>query len=229
MGYDVGQFKELYMKSFLVIGMGRFGSSVATELYLLKNEVLVVDKHEEKVTPLLNQVTNVIIGDTKDEAVLRSLGISNFDGVIIAIANAIEDSVLTAIMLKEMGAKMIVGKAQNEWHAKILTQIGVDKIIRPEFDIGKRLAHSLVQINIIDLLELKPYYSIVELHTPAHWINKSIANIDIKKKYEVILLAIYNLQTEQLNLSLSVETILHEGDILILWGKKHNFAKIDLL
>ena len=217
------------MRAFLVIGMGRFGSSVATELYQMKNDVLVVDKHEEKVTNIVNQVTNVIIGDTKDEAVLSSLGIPNFDCVIVAMANSIEDSVLTSIMLKEMRAKMVVCKAQNEWHAKILTQLGIDKIIRPEYDMGKRVAHSLVQNNIIDHLELSPDYSILELHTPPRWINKSIGTNDLRKKYGITVLAIRNAKTDDLNFSLNAETMLYENDVLTLIGPKENLDKINIL
>ena len=217
------------MKSFLIIGMGRFGSSVATELYQMKNDVLVVDKYEDKVTSIINQVTNVIIGDTKDEAVLRSLDIKNYDCVIVAIANAIEDSVLTTIMLKEMGAKMIVCKAQNEWHAKILSQLGVDKVIRPEYDTGKRVAHSLVQKNIIDLLELSPDYSLLELHTPSHWINKSVGEIDMRKKYGITLISVRSAKTEELNLSINPDTILYEEDALTIIGPKENMDKINVL
>ncbi|MCL1882191.1 MAG: TrkA family potassium uptake protein, partial [Defluviitaleaceae bacterium] len=124
-------------KSYLVIGMGRFGKSIATELYSMKHEVMVIDEHEKDVTPIMNGVTDSVIGDAKDEAVLRSLGIQNFDCVIIAIAKQ-EDSILINMMVKEMGAKSIISKAQNELHAKILSLIGVDRIVRPEYEMGKQ-------------------------------------------------------------------------------------------
>ena len=114
------------MASFLVIGMGRFGRSIATELYQMKHDVLIIDELEENISDIVDQVTDAIIGDAKDEAVLRSLDIYSFDSVIVAMAGNIEDSVLTTIMLKEMGAKMLVCKARNEWHMKILTQIGAE-------------------------------------------------------------------------------------------------------
>jgi len=217
------------MGTYLVIGVGRFGSAVATELYLMNHDVLVVDKNEERVTGITNQVTNIVIGDSKDEAVLRSLGIHNFDCVVVAIASALEDSVLTTIMLKEMEAKMLVCKAQNEWHAKILSQLGADKVIRPEYDTGKRVAHSLVQENIIDYLELSPDYSILELHTPAHWVNKTIGAIDLRKKYGIKVFAIRSAKTDKLTLSLDAQTLLYEGDILTLVGPKQNLDKINAL
>ena len=132
-------------KSYLVIGMGRFGKSIATELYSMKHEVMVIDEHEKDVTPIMNGVTDSVIGDAKDEAVLRSLGIQNFDCVIIAIAKQ-EDSILINMMVKEMGAKSIISKAQNELHAKILSLIGVDRIVRPEYEMGKQIAHSMEKL-----------------------------------------------------------------------------------
>lgn len=130
------------MKSYLVIGMGRFGSAIATELYNMKREVMVIDEHEKDITPIMNKVTDAVVGDAKDEAVLRSLGIPNFDCVIVAIAQP-EDSILISMMLKEMGAKTMICKAQSELHAKILSLIGVDRIVRPEHDMGNQIAHSL--------------------------------------------------------------------------------------
>lgn len=130
------------MKAYLVIGMGRFGSALATELYKMNNEVLVIDEHEKDLTPVVDKVTNAIMGDAKDEAVLHSLGIKNFDCVIVAIARQ-EDSILISMLVKELGAKSVICKAQNELHAKILSLIGVDRIVRPEYDMGKQIAHSL--------------------------------------------------------------------------------------
>ena len=132
-------------KSYLVIGMGRFGKSIATELYSMKHEVMIIDEHEKDVALVMNDVTQAVIGDAKDQAVLRSLGIENFDCVIIAIAKQ-EDSILINMMVKEMGAKSIISKAQNELHAKILSLIGVDRIVRPEHEMGKQIAHSMDDI-----------------------------------------------------------------------------------
>ena len=129
-------------KSYLVIGMGRFGKAIATELYSMKHEVMVIDEDEQDITPVINNVTDSVIGDAKDEAVLRSLGIQNFDCVIIAIAKQ-EDSILINMMVKEMGAKTIISKAQNELHAKILSLIGVDRIVRPEYEMGRQIARSM--------------------------------------------------------------------------------------
>ena len=217
------------MKSYLVIGMGRFGSSVAVELYQRKNDVLVVDAHEENVVGLVDLVSDVIIGDAKDETVLRSLDIDSFDCVIVAMAGTVEDSVLTTIMLKEMGAKMIVCKAQNERHANILTRLGADKIIHPESDMGKRVAQLLTRKNIIDYLELSPKYSLMEITTPAKWVNKSIVDNNLRKKYGITVIAIHNTATEKMQFSPSGDVMLRHADVLTVIGLKEDILKIRAL
>lgn len=130
------------MKSYLVIGMGHFGSSIAQELYNLKNDVLALDEHEKDISHVVDNVTDAVIGDAKDEAVLKSLGIHNFDCVIVAIAKQ-EDSILINMLVKEMGARYIISKASNELHARILNIIGVDRVVRPEYEMGLHIARSL--------------------------------------------------------------------------------------
>jgi trk system potassium uptake protein TrkA len=217
------------MGSYLVIGAGRFGSSVATELYQMKHDVLVIDDHEDSAATIANQVTEVIIGDTKDESVLRSLDIYSFDCVIVAIAGTIEVSVLATMILKELGAKMIVCKAQNELHAKILKQLGADRIIRPEHDMGKRVARSLVRRNTIDYLELSPDYSIMEMLTPMQWAEKSLANNNLRRKYGITIIAVRHGETGKMSFSLSADAVVHEGDVLTVIGTKKELDAISAL
>ena len=132
-------------KSYLIIGMGRFGSAIATELCQIKHEVMVVDENEERVAAIAHQVTEALVGDAKDEAVLRALGVNNFDATIVSIANKLKDSILITMMLKEMGAKHLICKAQSELHEKILYKIGADKVIRPEYEMGRQTAHLMEQ------------------------------------------------------------------------------------
>ncbi|MCL1997216.1 MAG: TrkA family potassium uptake protein [Turicibacter sp.] len=217
------------MKSFLVIGMGQFGSSVAKELYLMKHDVLVVDSHEEKIAPYMNNVTNAIIGDTTDEAVLRSLGVQNFDCVVVGISQDIQNSIWTLMILKELDAKMIVCKARDERHAKILSQLGADKVIRPEFDMGIRIAHSLAQKNVIDFLEISVDHSVVEISIPAEWVGKSILKIHLRKKYGITVICIRNGDTGAINFSPEAETVLSKNDIITVIGRKKNLNKIQAL
>lgn len=217
------------MDSFLVIGAGRFGSSVAIELYKMKHEVLAIDKNEERITDIVDKVTNAIIGDVRDEAVLRSLGVQNFDCVIVAIASALESSILTTMMLKEMAAKFIVCKAQNERHANILYRIGADKVIRPELDMGKRVAFSLVHKNVIDFLEVSPEHSVMEIATPKQWIGKSILKNDLRRKYGITIIAIQNKSTGKVNFSPDAEAVLYEDDIVTIIGKKKSLEAARIL
>ncbi|MCL2059440.1 MAG: TrkA family potassium uptake protein [Oscillospiraceae bacterium] len=214
------------MGSFLVIGMGRFGRSVATELFQMRHDVLAVDEREENISGIVDQVTDVIIGDAKDEAVLRSLEVQNFDCVVVAMAGVVEDSVLTTIMLKEMGAKQIVCKSQNEWHAKILSQLGADRVVRPEWDMGKRVAHSLAKKNIVDYLEISPEYGVIEMITPAHWADKSIVDSSLRRKYGITVIAIRDAKTAKVKFSPQAETVLGRDDILTIIGAKKDLDRI---
>ena len=217
------------MGSYLVIGMGRFGSAVATELYRRKHDVLIIDEQEENVSEIVDQVTDVIIGDARDEAVLRSLDVDSFDAVIVAMASVIEDSVLTTIMLKEMGAKLIICKANNEWHAKILTQLGADRIIHPESDMGRRVAQSLARQNIIDHLDISPEYGIVEMVAPKAWIGKSIVKNDLRRKYGITVVAIRSGISGMVDFSPSADRELHEGDILTIIGSERDLDKVSAI
>ena len=217
------------MSSFLVIGMGRFGRAVATELYRMKHGVLVIDAREEHVSGIIHQVTDVIIGDAKDEAVLRSLDIYSFDSVIVTMGSDIESSVLTTIMLKEMGAKMLVCKAQNEWHAKILAQLGADRVINPESDMGKRVAHSLTRRNMNDYLEISPDYGVMEIVTPSNWVDKTISKSNLRRKYDITVMAIRDSKSGEVVFSPSADAVLREGDALTVIGSKQALDAISVL
>jgi len=217
------------MGSYLVIGAGSFGSSVATELYKMKHDVLVIEEKENNVAGIVDQVTEVVIGDAKEETVLRSLDIYSFDCVIIAISGSIEDSIVPTIMLKDMGAKMIVCKAQNEWHAKVLTQLGADKIVRPESDMGKRVAHSLARRNIIDSLVLSPDHSIIEITTPKQWVGKSLAHNNLRRKHEITIIAIRSAENDKMAFHINADTVLQEGDVLTVIGTNKDLDTISAL
>lgn len=217
------------MGSFLVIGIGRFGRSIATELYRMNHDVLVLDENEEGVAEIVTQVTNVIIGDAKDEAVIRSLGVHNFDCAVVAMAGDIEDSILTTMMLKEMGAKNIVCKAQNERHAKILTLIGADSIITPEHDMGIRTAHNLAHQNFIDYLEISPEYGVMEITTPEHWADKSIVKNNLRRKYGITVIAIRDAKTKIIKFSPNADIVLKKDDILTVLGSKQDLVDISKL
>ena len=147
------------MKQYVVIGCGRFGSSVAKTLYELGNDVLAIDRNEEIVQEIYEYVTHAVQADVMDENVLKELGIRNFDVVIVSIGSDLEASILATLIAKELGVKVVIAKAQSELHGKVLSKIGADKVIFPERDMGVRVGHNLVSSNILDFIELSPDFS----------------------------------------------------------------------
>ncbi|MCK9478744.1 MAG: TrkA family potassium uptake protein [Firmicutes bacterium] len=204
------------MKSFAVIGAGRFGRAVATTLYNLGCEVLVIDKNEQVVQNIADDVTHAVAVKTLDEATLKSLGIRNFDAAIVAIGDELESSMLVSLMLKELGVKYIISKAQGELHAKLLTKIGIDKVILPERDIGERVANQLVNTNIIDFIELSPQYSIAELTPPPQWVGKTLIKLDLRAKHKINVIAIIN--KGGVNINPDAEYIIKKDDQLAVVG-----------
>ena len=153
-------------KQFAVIGLGRFGVSVARTLFKGGYEVLAIDSNEERVQKISSEVTHVVQADTTDENALKALGIRNFDVVVVAIGEDVQANVLTTLLLKELGVNYIVAKAKNELHGKMLEKIGADRVVYPERDMGQRVAHNLVSTNVLDYIELSPDLSLVEVTTP---------------------------------------------------------------
>ena len=217
------------MGSFLVIGMGRFGTAVAFELYRLKHDVLAVDKHDDIVATVVNHVTDVVIGDAKDETVLQSLGVQDFDCVVVAMSDIIEDSILITMTLKELGAKLVVCKAKNERHTKILSRIGADRIIHPELDTGKDLANTLARRNILDFLEISPEYGAMEMIAPKIWVDKSILKNNLRQKYGISIMAIRDPKTDEINFLPNANVILRKGDVLTMIGHKKDLDAISVL
>ena len=162
---------KMSKKQFLIIGLGRFGSSIAKTIYELGHDVLAIDKDEEKVQEISDYVTHAVQMDSTDESILKTLGVTNFDVAVVTIGSNLQDSVMATLILKELGVKYIIAKANNELHAKVLTKIGADKVVLPERDMGTRVAHNLVSSNILDYIELSEEYSILEIEAIKEWFN----------------------------------------------------------
>lgn len=203
-------------KEFVVIGLGRFGGSICKELTKLGMDVLAIDKNEELVNEYLNMVTHAVVGDSTDETVLKSLGIRNFDHVIVAIGNDIQASILTTLILKELGVKKVTTKALNDYHAKVLQKIGADQVIHPERDMGKRIAHNLVSSNVLDYLELSDEYSLVEISANEAISGETILDLDIRARYGINIVAIK--RKNEIIVSPQATEVIHLGDILIVIG-----------
>jgi len=213
------------MKQFAIIGCGRFGSSIAKTLYNLGHEVLAIDKDEELVQEISDSVTHAVQADVMDENVMRELGIRNFDVVIISIGSNLEASIFATLISKELGVKSIIAKAQNELHGKVLKQIGADKVVFPERDMGVRVAHNLVSTNILDFIELSPDYSIVEITAVSEWENKTLKELKLPTKYGLNVMAIK--REEYINISPYADDEILKEDILVVIGNTKDIEKIE--
>ncbi|AMA74600.1 MULTISPECIES: potassium channel family protein [Aneurinibacillus] len=212
-------------QSYAVIGMGRFGASVAQALYNMGYDVMVIDENEERIQDHINIATHAVQADSTDEQALREVGIRNFDVVVVAIGADIQASILTTLILKEMGVKMIVAKAQNERHGQVLYKVGADRVVFPERDMGLRLAHNLVSPNVLDFVELAEDYSIAEVAAPEKMDGKSLQELDIRAKFGVNVMAIKS--GNSFNIAPSASDTIKEGDVLIVIGHNDDLKKFE--
>lgn len=205
-------------KQFAVIGLGRFGSSVASELYRLGNDVLGIDIREDRIEDNLENATQVVEADATDEGVLKSLGINNYDVVVVAIGENIQSSILATLIVKELSVDTVIVKAQSDLQAKVLYKIGANKVIFAERDMGVRLAHSLVTPNILEYIELSDDYVVAEILSSEKMIGKSLAELNVRAKYGCNVIALKN--GENINVSPSADDLIVEGDVLVVIGSK---------
>jgi trk system potassium uptake protein TrkA len=210
---------------YVVIGLGRFGTSVAKTLYSLGNDILAIDKEEDMVQEISESVTHAVQLDATDENSLRSIGIKNFDVAVVTIGSNIQASTMVTLLLKEMGVGYIVAKAQNELHAKVLYKIGADRVVLPEKDMGVRVAHNLLSANILDYIELSPDYSIAEMVVPKECKGKSLKELDIRAKYGINIMAIK--KGEKVKVAPAGEDSIEEGDIIVAIGSSDKLNKIE--
>ena len=215
------------MKQFVVIGCGRFGSSVARTLYEMGNEVLAIDKDEEKVQEISDSVTHTVQADVMDEGVLRELGIQNFDIVVVSIGSDLEASIMATLVAKELGVKIVIAKAQSDLHGKVLSKIGADKVVFPERDMGVRVGHNLVSTNILDFIELSPDYSIVEITAIPEWENKTLKELRLPTKYGINVMAVK--RQKFINVSPYADDMILKGDVLVVIGSTEDLKKIEHL
>lgn len=203
-------------REFAVIGLGRFGGSICEGLSMEGMQVLAIDRDEDRVNEYKNIASYAVIADSTDEAVLKELGINNIDHVIVAIGDDIQASILTTVILSELGVNRITVKAKSDYHGKILKKIGAHQVVHPERDMGRRIAHSIISNNILDYLELSDEHSIVEVKVGKKMSGKSLIDLDIRAKYGCNVVAIK--RGNEMNVSPSAEEMLQADDILIVIG-----------
>ncbi|HBV99310.1 MAG: potassium uptake system protein [Peptococcaceae bacterium BICA1-7] len=210
-------------KQFAVIGLGQFGVSLIEELTNIGHEVLAIDSNEDRVNDVVNLATHAVQADAMDEQALKSLGVNNFDTVIVSIGEDMQSSILATILLKEMGVEKVVAKAKNHLHGKVLEKLGAS-VIFPERDMGRRLAHLLVSEGILDQIYLSRDHSIMEIKAPARFVGKNLVEVDVRRKYKVTILAIK--RGEEIVVSPRAEEIIDGEDILVAVGKNINLQKL---
>ena len=212
-------------RDYAVIGLGRFGGSVCRELSLEGMPVLAIDLNENRINEFKNIASHAVIADATDEATLKELGINNIDHVIVAIGDNIQASILTTVMLSDMGIKKITVKAQNDYHERILKKIGAHQVVHPERDMGKRIAHSIISNNILDYLELSDEHSIVEVKAGEKMVGKTLAELGIRAKYGCNVVAIKS--GDDINVSPGAQLKLKADDILIVVGSNDDISKFE--
>lgn len=207
------------MRSYVVIGLGRFGSAVAQELCKLGNEVLAIDEDLANVQALADHVTRAVVADGRDPAVLKSLGVSDLDCGIVAVGSDVGSSALIALSLKELGVPEIICKAQSHVHRKLLEKMGVDLVVFPEHETGVKLAQNLTHSGILNFIELSDDCGIVEVKTPKVWCGKTIREVDVRNNYKVNIIAIRDGTTGAVNVSHGADYILRDSDVLLILGE----------
>lgn len=213
------------VKQYLIVGLGRFGDSLARSLCELGHEVLAIDQSQALVDEISPFVTQAAQLDATDEVALESLGVRNFDAAIVSIGQNMRDSILVCVLLKELGVPYLVAKAMDELHAKVLTKVGVDRVVFPEREMAARLARSLVMPGVLDLMELTKEDQIVEILLPQSWEGNTIVGVNVRRKYGISILAIH--RDGKLIVSPQPDAAFEKDDVLLVLGNKENIESLN--
>lgn len=208
---------------FAVIGLGQFGCALATSLYGLGKDVLVIDKNEQLINSIADKVTHAVIADAADENVLKNVGIKNFDVVCVCMSSDMDASILVTLMTKELGVPYVVSKASTERHKQVLEKIGADRIVFPEESVGKRIANELVNPTFSNLVDVSARFKIVELAVPKSWVGKKLTDMDLRGEFQISIIVIKR-NDDIVNPSASTE--FSENDVLVIGGNVDGIAKL---
>lgn len=211
------------MKNILLIGLGHFGKHIAMELNQLGHEVMAIDSDEEKVNDVLPYVTSAQIGDSTDPDFLNSLGIRNFDVCIVTMSGNFQNSLETTSLLKELGAEFVVSAAKRDVQEKFLLRNGADRVVYPEKQMAKWTAIRYTSDHILDYIEVDDSYAIFEVQVPDNWIGKSIGRIDIRKKYNINILALK--EYGKMNMAITPDTVLTSNISMLVLGDYKSLQK----
>lgn len=213
------------MKLYAVVGLGRFGASVARTLESLGHQVLGIDVDPTRVAQMRHELTHVEQLDCTDEESLRELGVKNLDAVVVAIGHDLESSTLCTLLLKELGAPWVVAKASGPIHAKLLTKVGADKVIQPEWDMGCRVAHHLLSGTAMDSIELTPTHRVIEVPAARPMFGRTLKAINLRARFGINVMAIK--RGEDMILGPGAEDRVEEGDILVVMGDAGSLKRLE--
>ena len=211
------------MKNILLIGLGRFGRHIALQLNKLGHEVMAVDSNEERVNKILPIVTNAQIGDSTNTEFLKSLGIGNFDVCIVTIGGNFQNSLETTSLLKELGAKLVVSRAERDVQAKFLLRNGADEVVYPEKQVANWAAIRYTADHIRDYIEVDDAHGIFEVEVPEEWIGKTVGELDIRRKYSINIMA--TKENGKINMAVSPDTVLTDNITLLVLGAYKELQK----
>ena len=212
-------------KTYVVIGLGKFGSAIAAQLYDLGNEVLAIDDSPELVARVEPHVTCAVVGDARDEEVLRSLGVGNYDCAIVGIGSDLATSVIVTLNLKELKVGKILCKATDEVQKRALEKVGADRVVIPEREMGIKLAQALSSSSVLDFIELSKDYGIAETTMPQAWVGQTLRGLNVRAKYGVNIIAIK--ENGKFNVSPAPDEALKEGTILVVLGRADQLSRLE--
>ena len=212
-------------KQYVVFGLGRFGRAIAETLCESGEEVLGVDKDMELVEDMRDVLTHTLQMDAMDRSSLAALGVPDFDIAFVTMGSDIRASGTIVLLLKELGAPYVIAKAQDEFHGRMLEKLGADRVLFPERDMGRRIAHNLVAGNIIDYLELSPDYSMAEIRPKSEWVGRALKELLLRSRYGINVVAIRS--GDELNAMPKPDTVIHQDDILLVVAEEETLRKMD--
>ncbi len=216
-------------KQYVVLGLGIFGSTICKTLSSFGCEVLAVDIDSECVDRVSEYTTKAVVGDITDKDFLISLGIDEFDVGIVAIGDHLEECILGVMNLKELGIPLVIAKARNKRFKEVLEKVGADRVIRPEKEMGMKVARSLLRKNITDMIEIDDNYSIADMMAPASWVGKTLAELNVRAKYSMNVLGLKDPQTKVLSLNVDPHYIIKENDEFLMIAETEKIEKFDYL
>ncbi len=212
------------MKQFVVVGLGRFGASVAETLADNGHDVLAIDRDPEKVQAISGDVTHAVEADATDEEALKTLGVRNFDVAVVSIGDNVSANILCTLILKELNLPYVIVKAPDTLHGKVLTKVGADRVVYPERDMGVRIAQNLISSNVLDYIEFAPEYGVIEILASQNMVGRTLKELELRANFDVNVMAIK--RGEQLYISPGADDKIMDGDKLVLMGKNENLDKM---